>query len=565
VQVAFIAFRQMLFARSLEYKMHDLTKSLLSNAKMDAPRDIEDATSHTTLESDVPLIGTHGSGADIYRTDASLDRTNAWSRVHSHFALMGGFVFEAKRMHATILDADQKRLTLTPVALRKMAVNTPALLPDLSKEGIRDKSKANGLAKFLVCVQAIWFIAQTVGRLATDLPISLLEMNTLLHAFCCLFIYLAWWHKPLDIEEPHVINIADDLAAKVCAWMIVKDKQHRYWSAFKRDSQGKASSVSSTRLRLVYDDDLKLTEDATGNAEDPNAKMRKQIAMSRERNMKQGRLDEITRSDYTSAKMKKKNTLGNDCVELFSGQKVNGFVLYDTHATKESADSEIFTALTMIELERLRLAQCLRQEDEAATVWHFGDQSSLVRTEGKMLARGTSIANLSSPDAALKQWQRPKTLTPNTVLFTGLLLAGSLYGGIHLFAWNGPFPSGIERLLWRISCLIITSPVALVLLAILTGCLMFLVWVIVEIFDACMPIKRLLRWLYGPIGTLLDTEIGEFFFWLIFFSILGILALVYAAARTYLVVECFINIAHLPDAVFQEPNWSQYIPHFGAG
>jgi hypothetical protein len=89
--------------------------------------------------------------------------------------------------------------------------------------------------------------------------------------------------------------------------------------------------------------------------------------------------------------------------------------------------------------------------------------------------------------------------------------------------------------------------------------------VIVEIFDACMPIKRLLRWLYGPIGTLLDTEIGEFFFWLIFFSILGILALVYAAARTYLVVECFINIAHLPDAVFQEPNWSQYIPHFGAG
>ena len=33
------------------------------------------------------------------------------------------------------------------------------LLPDLSTEEIQSRSKANGLAKSLVCIQALWFIA----------------------------------------------------------------------------------------------------------------------------------------------------------------------------------------------------------------------------------------------------------------------------------------------------------------------------------------------------------------------------------------------------------------------
>jgi hypothetical protein len=42
-------------------------------------------------------------------------------------------------------------------------------------------------------------------------------------------------------------------------------------------------------------------------------------------------------------------------------------------------------------------------------------------------------------------------------------------------------------------------------------------------------------------------------------------SLLYAAARVYLVVECFINLAHLPEAAYQQPRWSQYIAHVGAG
>ena len=38
------------------------------------------------------------------------------------------------------------------------------ILPDLSEEEIKSKSKANGLTKALVCTQALWFIAQCLTR-----------------------------------------------------------------------------------------------------------------------------------------------------------------------------------------------------------------------------------------------------------------------------------------------------------------------------------------------------------------------------------------------------------------
>jgi hypothetical protein len=37
--------------------------------------------------------------------------------------------------------------------------------------------------------------------------------------------------------------------------------------------------------------------------------------------------------------------------------------------------------------------------------------------------------------------------------------------------------------------------------------------------------------------------------------------LFYTVARVYLVVECFINVAHLPDGAYQVPRWAQYVPH----
>jgi hypothetical protein len=138
-------------------------------------------------------------------------RRHCWTRVHSHFALMGGYAVELGGLLSLYdrQDPDKGRRMLRPTALRKIAQNAPELLPDVSSRHILDKSKASGLGKVLACLQAFWFLMQVMGRLATGLPISLLELNVLLHVVCCLCIYVAWWNKPFDIEEPLALNTSD--------------------------------------------------------------------------------------------------------------------------------------------------------------------------------------------------------------------------------------------------------------------------------------------------------------------------------------------------------------------
>ena len=97
------------------------------------------------------------------------------------------------------------------------------VLPDLSEQEIKSKSKANGIAKSLVCFQALWFITQCITRrthkvvnirgklnnipvVAQRTPISLLELNTFGHAVCTLLIYLLWWEKPFEAEYPTMIE-----------------------------------------------------------------------------------------------------------------------------------------------------------------------------------------------------------------------------------------------------------------------------------------------------------------------------------------------------------------------
>jgi hypothetical protein len=39
----------------------------------------------------------------------------------------------------------------------------------------------------------------------------------------------------------------------------------------------------------------------------------------------------------------------------------------------------------------------------------------------------------------------------------------------------------------------------------------------------------------------------------------------YIVARVYIVVESFLDLAYLPEGVYNTPKWSNYLPHFGTG
>ena len=64
--------------------------------------------------------------------------------------------------------------------------------PDLSYEDIKSKSKANGLAKTLVCFQASWFIAQCLTRRKCDVTLCEDVVGRPHVDLCCVFSYTAY-------------------------------------------------------------------------------------------------------------------------------------------------------------------------------------------------------------------------------------------------------------------------------------------------------------------------------------------------------------------------------------
>ena len=94
---------------------------------------------------------------------------------------------------------------------------SPHIIPDISASSIMDKSKANGLARWLLCLQALWYCVQCIGRLGRGLPISTLELNTLVHAICALLSLAFWTRKPLNVEEPIFIEDDSDIFVDHCA------------------------------------------------------------------------------------------------------------------------------------------------------------------------------------------------------------------------------------------------------------------------------------------------------------------------------------------------------------
>ncbi|KAM0809555.1 hypothetical protein AB5N19_09899 [Seiridium cardinale] len=139
-------------------------------------------------------------------------RRYKWTKTHSFYVIMGGFAVD------TDIDGQQFIPGYSQLALEDELVKGVAelgLLPDISKEYIKDKSKADSVAKGLVLVQASWLIFQVITRWASGLFVTALELNALAHAICALLVYFLWWEKPLDIQN--ATKVPGDLVLSIAA------------------------------------------------------------------------------------------------------------------------------------------------------------------------------------------------------------------------------------------------------------------------------------------------------------------------------------------------------------
>ncbi|KAI4263417.1 MAG: hypothetical protein L6R42_001437 [Xanthoria sp. 1 TBL-2021] len=118
-------------------------------------------------------------------------------------------------------------------------------------------------------------------------------------------------------------------------------------------------------------------------------------------------------------------------------------------------------------------------------------------------------------------------------LALGFSAAAMVYGGLHALAWFANFHSPTEQLLWRLSSV-----------AVMGG----------------IPTLATINIIYDHLEQTFYTrydKVVEGSIFVLFFPV----AIAYILARLYLVIECFIQLSHLPAGVYEVPEWSSYFPH----
>ena len=112
------------------------------------------------------------------------------------------------------------------------------------------------------------------------------------------------------------------------------------------------------------------------------------------------------------------------------------------------------------------------------------------------------------------------------IAFTAETILAVIFGAVHCIAWSYPFPSREEQILWRVSCVVVTSDFPLMALI--------------------LALNKFQADQNNPYHVYLLTP----------------MFLLYIVARIILLVQMFLCLRVLSPETFQTVSWTTLIPHF---
>jgi hypothetical protein len=135
-----------------------------------------------------------------YLTKKYEERHTGWTRAHAFFLIMGGFMLHERGKPDRVLEAEE---------LERLSEAGKIDWPTITEEEIADRSKGDYLSKTIVIFQTTWFIGQCIARGAYGLAVTELEVVTIAFASLTGIIYYFWWDKPLDVRCSIPVHILD--------------------------------------------------------------------------------------------------------------------------------------------------------------------------------------------------------------------------------------------------------------------------------------------------------------------------------------------------------------------
>ncbi|KAL9626448.1 MAG: hypothetical protein Q9204_007298, partial [Flavoplaca sp. TL-2023a] len=380
-----------------------------------------------------------------------------WARmtlVNAFYIIMGGYTFDvSKDTKPRIWPQNVDRLTPNVQTvlhcLTSHDKDLRGVIPFVSEEEIWDKSKANALAKTIVCIQATWFCAQCIARIAQQMPISLLELNTFAHAVCALLVYILWWSKPLDVQEPTVIDVGQsDTARNVCALA---------WS-------GPLAPVAHLRRVSPMDNPLDQLHPILQGSAHYHLGDGPLIASSQTPRPTQAMYAQnIALKRVLALEQPPANFVGLDSEQIspriWTSSDPPSFALQGGESIPSTALQVAkewnWIDVDEILLERLRVVEKLRNLPNFAA-YSTAFASILDTTDPNLCMLKPRELNFEV--FLVRQNYGFGSVGHNLTGKLGIIVAGFLYGGLHMIAWGSTaFTSQREDIAWKISCCVVAG------------------------------------------------------------------------------------------------------------
>ena len=518
---------------------------------------------------------------------------------------MGGLAFDQSEDPIRIWPKHVDRMTIDPglvIACFENRLDKEIMSTFITEKSIKDKSKADRYAKTFVCLQALWFCLQFFTRIAQNLPVSLIELNTLAHSLCALMIYVFWWSKPLDILEPMTVPTGrSERTRALCASASIHSCVESYWSgkaswletcqnvARRKRVTSLHHRIEKLRAAFYYhagedasSDTSVLDEKEVSSSDAPMRLMevwgmnlgkacRKSAFLHYETGHSSSNISfeglDLTSKDYHFV------LRTPPVILLKEGDEIPG-TPYKV-GCKGSYELDEITLRRLIWASKSDLSS-IKMKDVSWRRWPLNrrstnDHRNLLRGRSSQLVTGLSLHDDILPDihfperserefdqmddfekafGALQLIMKMASIRQLAISQNlAIIISGLLYGGIQALAIGIPLHSPTESLLWKVSTLTVAG-----------GGLFF-----VTVMVLCDYIPYLLyRWGKSKNMTVSWKRAIAYAAWIFYglcFVIGRAAALLYILARIFLVVEVFLDVPWAPSGVYQTPNWSLYMPH----
>ncbi|KAF8424130.1 hypothetical protein EV426DRAFT_600672 [Tirmania nivea] len=548
-----------------------------------------------------------------------IPRKHAWTLIHSHYACMGGFVFDTKPHKPDEAEyiPNSPRLTVSSHGILFLAQNVN--LPDITVESIQDHSKADDLAKILIIMQAAWIIIDCISRTVSNLPLTLLEVNTVAHVLCAFAIYSLWWDKPLNVFVPTVL--AEEWARPIAAFMYmasgvsinyeIMNLKTEYvplpahdgrWLEVRRlcefsdliwllPNKGSATTLSQDSLQIPdpqVQHSLQLP-DPRDSLQLPELQVQCSSSLA----------DSITTIDAPV-----ENYPSNGYSHKLPGQAISA-----TGVTLEMYEPLPGTSLSGNPKSAhywSKSPPTITLDSTSIARWQLSSQAitGYLKHPEVIFTYTNQVPDIKSefriPHDLLEAYAINWGKSDGWIASTGIAVASAVYAGVHLAAWNTYFPSVLESTMWHDAALAIV--ICSINVAIAAPMNSFVEWVRHKkppwhywIEEHCSgsstsSLRRAIWVLYRILGLIfrwaIMGPIGLIYHFLWYWatvqpfydaadlvssfptpknpvrSVLALVLLVaHCAARAFIVVEAFISLRKLPVRVYETSMWSQMLPH----